>query len=51
LKSEAYEEGNMEDGDSGADKHPHRNRNYDGCDELYGVKKEVELPQIGGSTS
>jgi len=26
-------------------------RNYDGSDELHGVKKEVELPQIGGSTS
>ena len=41
----------MEDGDSGADKHTDGNRDNDGSNIVYGVKKEVELPQIGGSTS
>ena len=37
--------------DSVADKHTDGNRNHDGSNLVYGVKKEVELPQIGGSTS
>jgi hypothetical protein len=28
MEDVAYEEADMEDGDSGADKHPHRNRNH-----------------------
>ena len=34
-----------------ADKHTDGYRNYDGSNIVYGVKKEVELPQIGGSNS
>ena len=41
----------MEMAYSVADKHTDGYRNYDGSNIVYGVKKEVELPQIGGSNS
>ena len=33
------EEGDMEDGDPGADKHPHRTSNHDGSYKLHGTLK------------
>jgi len=41
VNSERYEEGDMEMADSVADKHTDGNRNYDGSNLVYGVKKRV----------
>jgi len=40
VKSEGYEEGDMEMGAADADKHTDGNRNHDGRDLVYGVKSE-----------
>jgi len=41
VNSERYEERDMEMADSVADKHTDGNRNYDGSNLVYGVKKRV----------